>query len=569
LLSRTGLTCIGIALAPLLVVAVIWAQYPLVPVWDQWFLIPFFEKVASGDATLADWVARHRGEVHHIVVPRLVFTGLAFASDWTMKLEIWGSFAIALAMLWALLRMVRAGFDDRLAAARDVALVIAAWLLFSLVQIWNWLWGFSLMLFLINACVVIGAELLRSSPPGRFGRALGLAALCCLLASFSMAHGVLSWLALAPAVFWFAPPAGRARSLAVWAGLAAATWTLFLWGYSAEDAPTTGGLLERMVEHPLLLPGYFLILLGSPLGWTSDAVGDSTVALSIIAAVGLCVCLAFAVLFVRLFPRVSATERDALVAWGCVGLFSILYAGLNTLGRAKPFFLDPLGYELARVWLSMYATPAGLVSIAAAVLALRTLAESKGRVALPAGAGLLGLVIVVNDLQEMPAPEHLERDQQTLCFELMDRWATANTCMNLISYADEVAALERIGWRAPRAGVVRVELAVEGGVDAFEPGSGGVWGTLVGRVSPRGDVAEALSDAGHGRSAVLLSRAGHDRFFAYAMLDGPGAPRSTATWRVELDKRAVARDVEALQAWLYVRSTGEIAKIGQPFAWRP
>lgn len=569
--GRAGLTRIGIALPPLLVVWVVWDHWPLVPIWDQWALVPFFEKVASGEATLADFVARHEVEVHHIIVPRLIFTALAFASDWTMKLEVWGSLLLAAATLWALLPMARAGLGGRGALAADVAAVFVSLLVFSLVQIWNWLWGFSLMLFLINACLVIGIEALRSAPPHRFGLALVVAGTCCFLASFSMAHGVLTWVAVAPAVLFFSPEASRRRMASVWTGMTLVTWALYLWGYSAADAPTTGGLLGRIVDHPLLLPGYFLIVLGSPLAWASDLAGDAHVSLVITACVGLAVLVAALLLFVRLFVRLAGEERRAVVAWGCIGLFSILYAGLNTVGRAKPFFLDPAGYDLARAWLSMYATPAGLLTIATMLLAARALVDIPRTVGLVASS-VLAVVIVANDAVEIEAPEHLERDPQTLCFELMAMWAPANTCMNLLSHADEIAALERIGWRSPREGLVIEDARAAGRVIGYEAGRNGGAGVLTGEIDPSPPLAAAIAPSDAGSSAVLLSASGTDRFFAYALIDdrrAESAGTDAVAWQVELDPRATSRDLRAVQAWLYARASGRIVPLGEPYRWSP
>lgn len=563
------LTRILIALPPLLVVWVIWDQWPLVPVWDQWFLIPFFEKVANGDATLSDWVARHQGEVHHIVVPRIIFAALAFASDWTMKLEVWVSFGIALVTLRSLLRMTRAGFDDRFAGASRVAAVFVSALVFSLVQIWNWLWGFSLMLFLINACVVVGADWLRGARPDRFGVAVGGAAACCFVASFSMAHGILSWIALAPAVLCFSPAAKRARYVCIWILSTLATWGLFLWGYSATDAPTAGGFVDRMIEHPLLVPGYFLIVVGSPIAWAADVAGSSNVALTIAAVAGLAISVTFVVLLLRLWPRVSTAEWRGLVAWGCIGSFGLLYAGLNTLGRAKPFFLDPSGYALARVWLSMYATPSGLVLIAATLLAARALAESASRRLAMAAVAALGVLVLANDAYEIEAPENLERDPQELCFELMDEWAKANTCMNLIAYGDEIEALRRIGWRSSRPGLERVDATVAGGIIGLDPAQAGRPDVLRGVIEPSGALDSVLARSDAGRSAVLVSQAGSDRFFTYRLIDDEGDASTALAWELSLDPRALPRGSTGFQAWLYDRASGRIAPLGAPFAWNP
>jgi uncharacterized membrane protein (DUF485 family) len=277
--------------------------------------------------------------------------------------------------------------------------------------------------------------------------------------------------------------------------------------------------------------------------------------------------VAFVVLFLRLLPRVSSAERKGLIAWGCVGLFGVMYAGLNTLGRAKPFFLDPGGYALARVWLSMYATPAGLVTIATTLIAVRTLADSAPRRLAMGAAAALATLVLANDAYEMEAPEHLDRDHQELCFELMHDWAKANTCMNLSAYGDEIDALERIGWRAPRTGLVHSDATLPGGISGWEPARDGRLGSLRGVIEPGAALESALARSDAGRSAVLLSEAGSDRFFSYRLIDDQADGSTALSWEMPLDPRAIPRGATALQAWLYDRASGRIARLGPPFSW--
>ena len=58
--------------------------------------------------------------------------------------------------------------------------------------------GIGLAWFLVNACVVLAVVALAPDRTGATGARLWLAGTLCLVASFTMAQGLLAWLAACP-----------------------------------------------------------------------------------------------------------------------------------------------------------------------------------------------------------------------------------------------------------------------------------------------------------------------------------------------------------------------------------
>lgn len=106
----------------------------------------------------------------------------------------------------------------RLSTPRDGELNAGPWpleltslLLFSLVQVNNWLWGYALMYFLVNALMVAAATLLYACLTA-YSRAKLVGALgLCGVASFSMAQGTFTWFAVLPSIALLAIRSGRTR----------------------------------------------------------------------------------------------------------------------------------------------------------------------------------------------------------------------------------------------------------------------------------------------------------------------------------------------------------------------
>jgi hypothetical protein len=524
--------------------------YVELPYLDQWELLKFFYLVGTGEVRLPDLVARHFDQIHHVFIPRWILTALAFATDWTIKYEVALIFLSAALTCWLLLRMtaMRAATDGW--GAVCLASVLTSVLVFSLAQLLTFFWGWAFIIILPNLCLALAVYRLRPERPGRWQRKVAAAGLYCLVATFSIAHGPLAWFAVLPSVVGLALASGRRRAVVgTWLGMATFVWTLFLWGYD-PTVDTLDAKLDKVSTGPVVAIGYYLRLLGAPLGFTTTLLGAQS--LDYFAPIGLAVLSVFLVSAVALLIVGDAARRSQVVPWVSVGLFSVLYAGMNTVGRATPvtsvlFFLSA----------SMYATPTTPLTIAAFQLGLMALVELRRRfpatsvhVSVPAfGLGVLALIAALGFVLGIPGALAF-RDTLALsepCFDVFHYTEPQTMCSPLHTHADGVQRLEALGFRhTPRDLVfVRDPAAVAGEIEGFElTGSGPPKARIV---QVRGRLSEEAAQGCHG---VLFERAGTERFIAYARVD------DDRRWIARIQARHVLRGPAALRAWAYDRAGG-------------
>jgi hypothetical protein len=290
-----------------------------VPVHDQWRLVSLFEKLAGGTATCGDFWALHGS--HRIVFPKMLMSALAFCSQWNISLELVASILFAIMTFLMLHRLSATQARNPKDRLFHLTNVLTAVFVFSLVQHENWLWGFQLAWFLVNLCVVAAIFLLcANDTQGASGAAkLFAAAICCEVASFSSAHGLLSWLALFPAVIAMKGTAfDAACRLALWTFLSGVTAAFYAFDYHPHRDIDIGSLAKQ----PMVVAHYFLNVLGSPLV-------DSPVFSGL---VGLGIFSLFMFFFLS-FGRHFFSHRET-APWLSLGSFSLLAAASITVGRA-------------------------------------------------------------------------------------------------------------------------------------------------------------------------------------------------------------------------------------------
>lgn len=291
-----------------------------VPIDDEWRLVSLFEKIAPGNVTFNDFWALHSN--HRIVFPKLIIAVLAFVSQWNINYSLCLSIALAMITFIAIYKLssmqVKNVGDD----LWHLANILTCILLFSLVQYENWLWGFQLAWFLVNLCFVASVCCLSrdtelSSP---YNIQILIVATFCLIASFSLAQGLLSWLAAIPAVMALEGNATqKRRRLIVWILMFVATCAI----YSIDYHPSRKTSIISLFNKPLVVIDYFLSLLGSPIVRSPG----------ISALVGL---LIFAILLFLVFHFGREISKNSeAIPWLSIGLFSVLSALIITVGRAQ------------------------------------------------------------------------------------------------------------------------------------------------------------------------------------------------------------------------------------------
>ncbi|RCJ26743.1 hypothetical protein A6V25_19625 [Nostoc sp. ATCC 53789] len=290
------------------------------PVWDDWELVYLFDKIYSGTASFADFFAQHNE--HRIFFPRIIFAILAFSSKWNIKLETYFSLLLAL-LNFAVLYKIAAYSSNKnnklLFHLFNFTICIAN---FSLIQYENWLWGFQIAWFLINTCLILAVFILTVPKNWHPHFRLSLASLCCLIASFSSAHGLLSWLVLLPSVYLVEGITKHKKiRILVWVGLFTFCVAIYSIGYKK---PSDNPSIFFILQEPLIAFKYFFSMIGFSLGKSIFTP----------IANGLIIFLIFLFFNIFCFKNYKSVFLTKAVPWLSLGWFAIFFALITTFGRA-------------------------------------------------------------------------------------------------------------------------------------------------------------------------------------------------------------------------------------------
>jgi hypothetical protein len=459
----------------------------------------------------------------------------------------------------------------------NLANILTCILVFSLVQHENWLWGFQLAWFFVNLCFVAAVYALVSPHKLLPNVRSSIAAAFCFIASFSLAQGLLSWLAAVPAVLAVEGSWAQKRKRAiVWMLLFAATCAI----YSIDYHPTRKASIISLLNKPLVVIDYFLSLLGSPIVRSPG----------ISAFVGLLIFASF-VFFVWHFggkilsssigssvsansekqsqiPVISssiAMKDDEALPWLSIGLFSVLSALFITAGRAE------FG-AIQAIESSRYTTNSILLLIA--LVQLGQLFVRETQVTLKRNykfvyrgfAGLLIAIIIVNSQQAIAQTRSalLYKQGAQNCLQLINYLEPSEffknspeSCLRVLSkktwlVREGAAILDRIAWKkfAKNVDFIANPEKVYGYLDKPPTGEKSFkaagWAVL----------PENLQQP----KIVLLSVGDKQSFFAnaYVNLDSPDIAKilksqlyNHARWAVDVSGADWAIDQTDLKAWVY------------------
>jgi len=469
-----------------------------VPVDDEWRLASLFEKIAAGNVTFKDFWALHSN--HRILFPKIIIAVLAFASRWNINYPLClsiGLAAITFIAMYKLSSMQVKNVGDDL---WHLANILTCILLFSLVQHENWLWGFQLAWFLVNLCFVLAVSALVSNYQFSPKIRIFLAAVFCFIASFSLAQGLLSWLAAIPAVMALeGKQVHKKIRLIVWMLLFLATCAV----YSIDYHPSRKTSIISLFNKPLVVIDYFLSLLGSPivrspglsafaglvilavfgyfiwyfgknilsssvaLNDSADISSDSSVVIVRCAKQSQVPAIASSLAMTEedkspdaaIASSLAMTEREA-VPWLSIGLFSILSSLLIALGRAEFGAIQAIAS-------SRYTTNTILLLIAIVQLGKLFVRETKAPFKLNykfiyrGVAGLLIAIIIVNSQQAIAQTSSalLYKQGAQDCLQLINYLETSDffknspeSCLRVLSkktwlVREGAAIIDRIGWR--------------------------------------------------------------------------------------------------------------------------
>lgn len=317
----------AVALFPPLCILYLITRYGVdVPFWDQWEFVPLLEKFRTGALSFHDLWAQHNE--HRILFPRLIMLGLASATGWDIRYELYANFVIAGLAFIFLNLLFRKEVGGRCA---PWFAVLSAFLVFSPVQQENWTWGWQIQIFLgvLGAVVAVWSV---SCYPGQW-KGLIAAIGAAIAASYSFNNGLLTWPVVG--ILLLAQGRWKARHIGLWTAAFIVSVFLYYHGYTKPELHPS---LLYPLNHPYDYIKYVFAYLGSPLAFNKTG---NAIAIGVLLTSVLC--------FASVQSWRSGREGfQRILPWLALALYSFASAVVTGVGR--------LGFGVDQAMVGRYTT---------------------------------------------------------------------------------------------------------------------------------------------------------------------------------------------------------------------
>lgn len=319
--------------------------------WDQWDFIPLLDKMFSGQLSFTDLYAQHNE--HRIFFPRLIMLLLGLITHYNNVAEMYFSWFLLCLINCLLLRIYTRSFGVTQGALAKFIPVV--WLIFSLRQWENLLWGFEIAWFMVVLFLLLSLYLLGTSRSvgWRFALSVASAVVC----SFSSAQGLLIWPIGLIQILWIWWSQGKRakwlylKIISIWCLIGIFIYIAYFAGYTK---PSHHPSLLYFMYHPFSSLGYLMVSIGSPL-----AVDTYTA-----AAMGILLLVAY--IYVLVYAIKSDSQTQSVMTFPlCLVSFSLLTAGILVMTRS--------GFGVGQAFSSRYTTVTalGIVGLYLAILQLK------------------------------------------------------------------------------------------------------------------------------------------------------------------------------------------------------
>ncbi|HET7060327.1 MAG TPA: hypothetical protein VFH99_03380 [Candidatus Saccharimonadales bacterium] len=343
------------------------------PFYDQWEMVPLFQKIDHHTLGFADLWRQHNE--HRIFFPLLAALISAYITHWQTSAEVLIGFICAVATATLLFRLVK---KTILRWTTLAGALIAAWF-FSPVQWGNWLWGWQLEWFMCVLFVVATIFLLfKFVDPvqKRYRKELFAGALAtAFLATFSLASGVFAWLI---GIFLLAFGKQPKKPVIIWTAAGILTTALYYYHYAQTETPN-GPATTVLVHHVFLFVEFFVAFIGSIAGANNGNIQTADL-------VGAMLLLAVVPLLWVVWTRRDKNLRLCL-PWLAIILYGLLCALSTAFGR--------LGYGIGFALSSRYTTLSLLYIIGLIGLTFTLLINTE-RISRSTKHMIIGLVVLFN-----------------------------------------------------------------------------------------------------------------------------------------------------------------------------
>jgi len=328
-----------------------------IPFWDDWVLVPLLEKMYNGTLGFQDLWAQHNE--HRLFFPRIIMLVIAQLTNWNIYFELAINVLLGVLIYFVVLKSILG--TKEITKPRGIC-ALASFIIFSLMQWENWMWGWQIQVFLNVLAVYVSLYAFRL----HHWRGYLISVIFGIIATYSFANGILVWpimllfLALSPSI---SKPEKIKRTLFFFA-VFLLNVILYYHGYhKPEHHPS----LLYGFQHPWEFIKYFFAYLGSPVAGFEGKISF------------LCGALSFAVFSVIAFHILSKKNNRTtdLLYWFSTALYPILSAAISALGRVG------FGYEQALA--SRYTTFSNMYWIALIMLIVIHTDSIRNSIRLPFG----------------------------------------------------------------------------------------------------------------------------------------------------------------------------------------
>jgi hypothetical protein len=403
--SIKDLTWTMICLVPFLMLIYLVASYSInVPYMDQWGLPSLFEKVDRGNVSFQDLFAQHNE--HRLFFPRFIFIAIAFLTNWNTKYEMY--FSIFLIILsYVLIQQISFRQTLRKDTGFWLTSLSISIIITSFVQVENLLWGFQIAWFLISFCLILAIFLLTSQIRSIWLKVL-LGGTVCIIASFSSAHGLMTWLAVIPCILTLAHESNQIKTKSAikvvlcWSVLFVLSCLIYFYHYQKPSGhPDT----LFFVKHLDISLNYFFSLLGTPLLANSD-LGWLT---------GLVISANFFWFLIRYLKNPYSEFSRQASPWLSMGLFSFLFTLITTVGRSS--------FGVTQAYSSRYTSITILLIIALLQLwRLESFKLPNYRWQYLIVTSILTVLVSISSIDQIPVAQagKLDREWSRSCLEIAE-----------------------------------------------------------------------------------------------------------------------------------------------------
>jgi hypothetical protein len=342
---------------------------------DDWEMATFYAKTNANHLTFADLFALHNE--HRLFFPRLVYWGIASVTHFNTTAHMLASVFLltGVALIIARYTDKRKEIDNK---KKYFAIIILPWLIFSLTQYENLLWGFAIQNMLVLLFTVASfyylSRILYENQSTHRSLHLTIALISALIASFSSIQGLIVWItgSVLMLLVW-RKKSFKTPAFLIWNVAAVATWIAYFHNYvKPEHHPS----LAYLFEHPGAFLHYFFSITGNAISGTLKA--GVTVAGVVLVVFLLIAC-------VKIWRSKQVQQFIFPLA---LALNSLFILGSIAVGRA--------GFGAEQALASRYTTFSVSLVVAVALLWMELKDKAKKKTVIKNMTSLLAVILIIS-----------------------------------------------------------------------------------------------------------------------------------------------------------------------------